>query len=44
MSIGGTQTIVREADGIHLNPAGSRLLAGIVLDRLRRDFDFLTSH
>ena len=37
MSVGGTQTIVRQADGIHLNEAGSSLLAGIVLARIRQD-------
>jgi hypothetical protein len=38
MSIGGSQTIVRQADGIHLNEAGSKLLAGVVLGRLAGDF------
>ena len=38
MSVGGTQTIVRQSDGIHLNEAGSSLLAGIVLGRVREDF------
>ena len=38
MSIHGSQTIVRESDGIHLNEAGSSLLAGIVLARLEQDF------
>jgi lysophospholipase L1-like esterase len=40
MSLGGVQTIVREPDGIHLNEAGSRLLAGYVLDRLSGDFSY----
>lgn len=40
MSVGGTQTIVRQADGIHLNEAGSGLLAGIVLGHLRQDFSY----
>jgi lysophospholipase L1-like esterase len=40
MSVGGTQTIVRQADGIHLNEAGSSLLAGIVLARIRQDFKY----
>ena len=40
MSIGGTQTIVRESDGIHLNDAGSNLLAGIVLARVAQDFKY----
>ena len=34
------QTIVREADGIHLNDAGSSLLAGIVLARVAQDFKY----
>jgi len=40
MSVGGVQTIVREADGIHLNEAGSGLLAGIVLARVGQDFSW----
>jgi lysophospholipase L1-like esterase len=40
MDIGGTQTIVRQADGIHLNEAGSSLLAGIVLARIGQDFTY----
>ena len=40
MSVGGKQTIVREADGIHLNEAGSSLLAGIVLGRLAQNFSY----
>jgi lysophospholipase L1-like esterase len=40
MGIGGTQTIVRQSDGIHLNEAGSSLLAGIVLARIRQDFRY----
>jgi lysophospholipase L1-like esterase len=38
MAIKGIQTIVRQADGIHLNDAGSNLLAGIVVGALRPDF------
>jgi lysophospholipase L1-like esterase len=38
MPVNGTQTIVREADGIHLNDAGSTLLAGIVLRTMSRDY------
>jgi lysophospholipase L1-like esterase len=38
MDVHGTRTIVREADGIHLNEAGSRLLSDIVLQRMGRDF------
>jgi lysophospholipase L1-like esterase len=40
MAIKGTQTIVRQADGIHLNDAGSKLLAGVVVAALKRDFRF----
>jgi lysophospholipase L1-like esterase len=40
MSVNGSQTIVREADGIHLNEAGSSLLAGIVLERIAHDFTY----
>ncbi len=40
MSVGGTQTIVRQADGIHLNNAGSQVLAGVVSAAFRRDFTF----
>jgi lysophospholipase L1-like esterase len=40
MSINGTLTIVRQADGIHLNDTGSALLAGIVLGAIRRDFTY----
>jgi hypothetical protein len=40
MPIGGVQTIVRESDGIHLNDAGSNLLAGIVLARIGQDFTY----
>lgn len=38
MSVGGTRTIVRQADGIHLNEAGSQLLANIVLSAIQTDF------
>jgi lysophospholipase L1-like esterase len=38
MPVGGRQAIVREADGIHLNRAGARVLADIVLRRLGQDF------
>jgi hypothetical protein len=40
MPVNGAQTIVRAADGIHLNDAGSSLLAGIVLNRIRADFTY----
>jgi lysophospholipase L1-like esterase len=38
MPIDGEDTIVRESDGIHLNDAGSELLADVVLDRIDQDF------
>ena len=38
MPVGGTQTIVRQSDGIHLNDAGSSLLANIVLGVMRQDY------
>lgn len=38
ISIGAQPTIVREADGIHLNDAGSALLAKLVLAEVDRDF------
>jgi hypothetical protein len=38
MPVDGRQTIIRQADGIHLNDAGSNLLAGIVVNALRRNF------
>jgi lysophospholipase L1-like esterase len=40
MPVEGKQTIVRQADGIHLNDAGSSLLAGIVLGRLGEEFTY----
>jgi len=41
MTVGGRSTIVRDADGIHLNDAGSRVAAGLVVTRLRADFEAL---
>ena len=38
MRIDGRGTIVREPDGIHLNEAGSKLAADLVIARLRADF------
>jgi hypothetical protein len=38
MDVGGTQTIVRESDGVHLNEVGSRLAADAVFGAMRRDF------
>jgi hypothetical protein len=40
MSIDGVETIVRESDGIHLNGAGSALLAQTVLQAIRSDFTY----
>ena len=40
MDVGGSQTIVRQADGIHLNDAGSSLLATTVLEAIQRDFTY----
>jgi hypothetical protein len=40
MKVNGTQTIVRESDGVHLNEAGSTLLSEIVIKRLGEDFDY----
>jgi hypothetical protein len=38
IDVRGTSTIVREADGIHLNEAGARLLADEMLRRIGEDF------
>jgi hypothetical protein len=38
IDIDGAETIVRESDGLHLNPAGSRVAADAVLDRIDDDF------
>ena len=40
MDVGGTQTIVRQADGIHLNEAGSSLLATKLVELLKQDFTY----
>ncbi len=40
MDVAGTQTIVRQADGIHLNEAGSSLLATKVVEAIRQDFTY----
>jgi lysophospholipase L1-like esterase len=40
MKIGGTPTIVRKSDGIHLNEAGSSLLATYVLADIGKDFTY----
>ena len=38
MPLNGTETIVRQSDGIHLNDPGSSYLAGIVDGVLQRDW------
>ncbi len=38
MDVKGRSTIVRKADGIHLNDAGATLAADIIIDRLNADF------
>jgi hypothetical protein len=38
MDVGGEEKIVRESDGIHLNDAGSALLAETLLPVIDRDF------
>jgi hypothetical protein len=40
MDVNGTRTIVRQADGIHLNETGAGLLADDVLERIGDDFVF----
>jgi lysophospholipase L1-like esterase len=40
IDINGTQTIVRESDGIHLNEDGASVAADLVLSALSRDFDY----
>lgn len=39
-TVGGREQIVREPDGVHLNPTGSELVARRVLAALHRDFRF----
>ncbi|MBA3329132.1 MAG: DUF459 domain-containing protein [Solirubrobacterales bacterium] len=41
LSISGRETVVREADGIHLNDTGAKLAADLVLARMARDFAVL---
>jgi lysophospholipase L1-like esterase len=38
MPVGGIETVVRESDGIHLNAAGSSILAKMVLGLIAKDF------
>jgi lysophospholipase L1-like esterase len=40
MSVGGTRTVVRESDGIHLSAAGSSILAKILLGLIANDFTY----
>ena len=40
MPVAGRQTLVRQSDGIHLNDAGSSVLATVVLAALARDFRY----
>jgi lysophospholipase L1-like esterase len=40
MKINGVETIVRESDGIHLNDAGSLVLAQVVLAAIRQNFSY----
>ena len=40
MDVGGKLTIVREADGVHLNEAGSSLLERYVLEAIGRNFTY----
>ena len=40
MDVDGNETIVRESDGIHLNPAGSKLLADQLLPVMQGDFSW----
>jgi hypothetical protein len=42
MTVGGEQRLVREADGIHLNEAGSELAADAVLRGIGGDFEGVT--
>jgi hypothetical protein len=39
IDVDGRETIVRESDGIHLNPAGSAIAADLVLDHIDEDFN-----
>jgi hypothetical protein len=38
IEVDGSETIVRESDGIHLNAAGSEIAANAVIERLGEDF------
>ena len=39
IEVDGSETIVRESDGIHLNEAGSAIAADLVIQRLDQDFE-----
>jgi hypothetical protein len=41
MDVDGSEKIVRESDGVHLNEEGAELAADTVLDALAGDFDEL---
>jgi lysophospholipase L1-like esterase len=38
MEVDGRRQVVRDPDGIHLNPRGAELAADVVLEAIRRDF------
>jgi lysophospholipase L1-like esterase len=38
MPVGGSDQLVRQADGVHLNQTGSRVAADAVIAALRGDF------
>ena len=38
MDVAGSEEIVREGDGIHLNRTGAEIAAGAVEEAVRRDF------
>jgi uncharacterized protein len=40
MNVDGAPTIIRQSDGIHLNEAGSSLLAGVVLEAIEQNFTY----
>lgn len=40
IDVDGSQTIVRESDGIHLNNAGSEIAADLVLEQVSKDFEY----
>ena len=40
MPVDGRRTLVRQADGIHLNSAGAGVLADVVIEQVARDFSY----